>query len=682
VRRGRAALAAVLALAMAPPPASAAVAPPRLGVPLTGADGAVRWTAPVDTLPAWARGLRLPALTRADSLALWRAAAARPGLAAAARHRLALLHLAAGDTASADSLWAAVSGDSPWTWPALRGRAELALARDGPARADSILEHADRAGWGAAERAAWLVTRVRMRALAGDTARAEDFARQAMRVYPSVASTRQAVTRLEEMLRARGTLPGPGDERAAAEVEALAGRAAAAASRLRRIVAGVAGAGVRGEAAVRLCEVLRSARHFSEAADAARAALGDSTLVERHGPLRFERARAELGRNRPDSALALYARASADSALAPRAAWEAARAAEDAGRREAALAWYGRASRGGRQAEEARFRAGLLHFAAGHADSAAACWSAAAGEDARFWLGVARRALGDTLGGDSLLRSLAAAPGYGFYRAAARDTLGLAGWGGVSVARAAETCESAGAAGELAAVGAADEAATLLSPPAGDGAERPGCAGPDPVLAGSRCAYAMGRTHLGVTLARRAVERAGTGGAAEWAVLPWAFPPAYESFLATPRDSVVGALEPALLYAVVMQESRFEPRARSRSDALGLMQLKLGTAADMAKLARDPKPTETALFDPERNVRYGSRYLAGLLRRCEGSVAAALCAYNAGPGRLAGDWRDLRARGGEALVCELASNPAAQDYAKRILGFRAAYRELRPSARP
>lgn len=679
MRVRRAAVAAVLALAVAPPPASAAVAPPRLGVPLAGPGGAVRWPAPVDTLPAWVRGLTLPALTRADSLALWRAAAARPGLAAAARHRLALLHLAAGDSAGADSLWAGACGDSPWTWPALRGRAELALARDGPVRADSILEHADRAGWTEGERAAWLVTRVRLRALAGDTTRAEDFARQAMRVYPSAASTRQAVTRLEEMLRARGTRPGPGDERAAAEVEALAGRAAAAASRLRRIVAGIAGAGVRSEAAVRLCEVLRSARHFSEAADAARAALADPTLAERHGLLRLERARAELGRNRPDSALALYARASADSALAPRAAWEAARAAEDAGRRDTALAWYGRASRGGRQAEEAHFRAGLLHFAAGRADSAAACWAAAVGEDARFWLGVARRALGDTLGGDSLLRSLAAAPGYGFYRAAARDTLGLAGWGGAGIARPAETCEAADAASELAAVGAADEAATLLSRRAGDGAERRGCGGPGAVLAGSRCAYAMGRTHLGVTLARRAAELA---AGEEWPVLPWAFPPAYESLIAEPRDTVVGALEPALLYAVVMQESRFEPRARSRSDALGLMQLKLGTAADMAKLARDPRPGETALFDPERNVRYGARYLAWLLRRCDGSVAAALCAYNAGPGRLAGDWRDLRARGGEALVCELAANPLAQDYAKRVLGFRAAYRELKPTARP
>ena len=78
-------------------------------------------------------------------------------------------------------------------------------------------------------------------------------------------------------------------------------------------------------------------------------------------------------------------------------------------------------------------------------------------------------------------------------------------------------------------------------------------------------------------------------------------------------------------------------------------------------------------------MRYGARYLARLLRRFDGSVAAALSAYNAGPGSLSPRWRELRARGGEALLCELASNPLAQDYAKRILGFRQAYRELRPT---
>jgi soluble lytic murein transglycosylase len=109
------------------------------------------------------------------------------------------------------------------------------------------------------------------------------------------------------------------------------------------------------------------------------------------------------------------------------------------------------------------------------------------------------------------------------------------------------------------------------------------------------------------------------------------------------------------------------------------MQLKLSTAADMARLARDPAPSEATLFEPATNVRYGARYLARLLRRFDGSVAAALSAYNAGPGSLSPRWRELRERGGEALLCEMASNSLAQDYSKRILGIRQAYRELRPT---
>ena len=93
-------------------------------------------------------------------------------------------------------------------------------------------------------------------------------------------------------------------------------------------------------------------------------------------------------------------------------------------------------------------------------------------------------------------------------------------------------------------------------------------------------------------------------------------------------------------------------------------------------------PTEAALFDPERNARYGARYLARQLGRFDGRVAVALYAYNVGPAAVPSSWRDLVARGGEALFCELAPNPLGRDYARRILGYRQAYRELRPTSAP
>jgi hypothetical protein len=562
----------------------------------------------------------------------------------------------------------------------LRGRAELALAHGTARSADSLLEGADRAGWTDAERAVWLALRVRTRAAAGDTAQAVEFARQTLRVYPSQPGATRALERLEELLGARAERLTVGDERAAAEVELLAGRSEAATVRLRRVCAESSAGRERWAAGLRLCEGLRRSRRFAEARAAVRATRPGDAAPDLDPRWTLESARIETAAGRPDSALALYALVAAirGGEEGESATWEAGRTAEDAGRWEEALAWYAQTRRAaGRRAAGAAFRAGLLHLALGRADSAAACWASDSSDGARFWHGVARRALGERVAGDSTLRLVAVLPGYEFYRAAARDTLGT---------QALDSCPVFHAAEELAALGASDEAGLLLSRADERGLlaalDTPVCDAVEEALAGAGLAYALGRPGLGIALAGRAVRLNDPDlrDAAAWARIPWAFPPAFESLFVAPRDTVVAALEPALLFAVAYQESRFDPRARSRSDALGLMQLKLATAGDVARWAREPAPREATLFDPETSVRYGARYLAWLTRRFDGSVAAALSAYNAGPGSLSPRWRELRERGGEALLCELVSNPLAQDYARRILGYRQAYRELKPTS--
>jgi soluble lytic murein transglycosylase-like protein len=82
-------------------------------------------------------------------------------------------------------------------------------------------------------------------------------------------------------------------------------------------------------------------------------------------------------------------------------------------------------------------------------------------------------------------------------------------------------------------------------------------------------------------------------------------------------------LDPALLSAVVGQESGFQSRAVSRAGALGLMQLMPETARELG--VRDP-------FDPAQNVEGGAKYLRGLIDRYHGRLDLALAAYNAGPG--------------------------------------------------
>jgi soluble lytic murein transglycosylase-like protein len=81
------------------------------------------------------------------------------------------------------------------------------------------------------------------------------------------------------------------------------------------------------------------------------------------------------------------------------------------------------------------------------------------------------------------------------------------------------------------------------------------------------------------------------------------------------------SLEPALLRAVMKQESGFKPCAVSVRGAQGLMQLMPATAGLLH--VEDP-------FDPEQNVQAGAAFLKQLLGRYKGDLRLALVAYNAG----------------------------------------------------
>jgi len=94
------------------------------------------------------------------------------------------------------------------------------------------------------------------------------------------------------------------------------------------------------------------------------------------------------------------------------------------------------------------------------------------------------------------------------------------------------------------------------------------------------------------------------------------------------KDSIDAAarryrVDPALVRAVIHAESAFQPRARSRKGALGLMQLMPDTARDMGVVN---------VLAPDENIRGGVKYLAMLLAENRGNTELATAAYNAGPG--------------------------------------------------
>ena len=110
------------------------------------------------------------------------------------------------------------------------------------------------------------------------------------------------------------------------------------------------------------------------------------------------------------------------------------------------------------------------------------------------------------------------------------------------------------------------------------------------------------------------------------------------------------ALDRALIYAFVRQESRFNTQARSRKGAQGLMQLMPSTAEYVARKIPITGKRDS-LVEPALNLSLGQAYIQYLLARPEisGNLFFTLVAYNAGPGNLA-KWKKTIHFGDDPLL--------------------------------
>jgi soluble lytic murein transglycosylase len=140
------------------------------------------------------------------------------------------------------------------------------------------------------------------------------------------------------------------------------------------------------------------------------------------------------------------------------------------------------------------------------------------------------------------------------------------------------------------------------------------------------------------------------------------------------RKSEEIGLDPAYVYGLIRQESRFIMDARSGVGASGLMQVMPATARWTAKKIGLPDFTPGQLNDRETNITIGTNYLKLALDDFDGSMALAAAAYNAGPGRPR-SWRNGPVLDA-AIWAENVPFAETRDYIKKVLANTTNYAAL------
>ena len=145
------------------------------------------------------------------------------------------------------------------------------------------------------------------------------------------------------------------------------------------------------------------------------------------------------------------------------------------------------------------------------------------------------------------------------------------------------------------------------------------------------------------------------------------------------------AVEPALVLAITRQESEFNPKAKSSANARGLMQLLPSTARLVAK-EHGISHSTSMLNNPKHNMKLGSHYLAGLIKKFDGKYPLAIAGYNAGPGRVV-QWQkrfghfpdDIE---GQLKWLEQIPFSETRNYVQRVLENLHTYRSLLGERKP
>ncbi|MDQ3996765.1 MAG: lytic transglycosylase domain-containing protein, partial [Gemmatimonadota bacterium] len=180
---------------------------------------------------------------------------------------------------------------------------------------------------------------------------------------------------------------------------------------------------------------------------------------------------------------------------------------------------------------------------------------------------------------------------------------------------------------------------------------------------------AHGLAPRAMQLARRALTRGAPADARTYRLL---YPFGYEDLVRA--EAKARQVDPALVAALIRQESNFEPRAVSRVGAAGLMQIMPEVGRKLATAHGFTTWKDPLLRQPEVNVQLGTAHLATLLRQYR-DVGHALAAYNAGSGRVA-RWLTKRGTEDPEVFVERIPFTETRDYVRIVQRNRAIYGAL------
>ncbi|HWA58456.1 MAG TPA: transglycosylase SLT domain-containing protein, partial [Gemmatimonadales bacterium] len=395
----------------------------------------------------------------------------------------------------------------------------------------------------------------------------------------------------------------------------------------------------------------------------------------------YQRA-AALGRmDRRAAALAILDRlaASGDSAVAPRALFAAGdlrwKARDDAGARKAWLALANRYPRDG-NAARAAFLAGMSEWENGHTLEAAEAWEQAhqrfagmEGLASGYWAGRAFDQVGQRRRAEGLWQSVIARDSSSYYAVASFRRLGLEPWQPApaddrfqsfadldSTASRLEMLKSLSMTQEI-----QWEKEWLLT----DSRRQP-----ERLLSAADLLRRAGQPSAGVILARRALAAGARPDARTYRLI---YPLLHEEELKAQAEAA--GVERSVVAALIRQESIWEPEAKSRAGALGLMQVMPGTGREIARALKISRWQVETLFDPATNIRFGTYHLAGILRRFQGDLSRSLAAYNAGASRVT-TWNGADGIRDPELFIERITFQETRDYVRIIERNLTLYRAL------